>query len=161
MKNNQITASSEYNAQHAAWLGRLRRTKRKGYVGAWCAKHNNHNQWFKVDFRRPVKIAKIATQGRQDASQWVTRYMVYSSLDGIHWSIYRFKNNDKVSILGVLWKHLSVQIVGLAANLLRITLQEGNRYYYALNILVNLPVASFRCQVYISRRIFNSHRCWC
>ena len=130
MKNNQITASSEYNAQHAAWLGRLRRTKRKGYVGAWCAKHNNHNQWFKVDFRRPVKIAKIATQGRQDASQWVTRYMVYSSLDGIHWSIYRFKNNDKVSILGVLWKHLSVQIVSLFFYLCWFS-SEPSTYYFA------------------------------
>ena len=65
-------------------------------MGAWCARVNNRNQWLKVDFGRPMKITKILTQGRQDAAQWVTYYRVSSSLDGIHWQVYRFKNNDKV-----------------------------------------------------------------
>ena len=96
LTNSKITASSQYNRNSAPWLGRLRRPKRGAYMGAWCAKHNNHNQWFKVDFGRPMKITKIATQGRQDASQWVTRYLVSSSLDAVHWAVYRFKSNDKV-----------------------------------------------------------------
>ena len=99
IKNNRVTASSEFNARHAAWLGRLGRAKRGAYVGAWCAKHNNHNQWFKVDFGRATKITKIATQGRQDTNQWVTRYTVSSSLDGVHWAMYRYKNSDKVSVV--------------------------------------------------------------
>ena len=99
IRNNMVTASSAFNKYHAAWLGRLGRPKRGAYVGAWCARHNNHNQWFKVDFGRPMKITKIATQGRQDTNQWVTRYMVYSSLDGIHWAVYRFKSNDKVWLM--------------------------------------------------------------
>lgn len=97
LRNNKITASSEYNVYHSARLGRLGHHKRGRYVGAWCAKHNNKNQWLKVDFGRPMKITKIATQGRQDAAQWVTYYRVSSSLDGIHWQVYRFKNSDKVS----------------------------------------------------------------
>ena len=96
LRNSKITASSEANNKHAAWLGRLGRTKRGGYAGAWCARHNNHNQWIKFDFSRPMKITKVATQGRQDYSQWVTRYLISSSLDGIHWAIYRFKSQDKV-----------------------------------------------------------------
>lgn len=96
LSNSKITASSEYNKHHAAWLGRLGRTRRGSYVGAWCARHNNHNQWIKFDFSRPMKVTKVDTQGRQDADQWVTRFQLYSSLDGIHWQIYRFNSQDKV-----------------------------------------------------------------
>ena len=96
IRNSRITASSEYNVYHAARLGRLHLHKRGRYVGAWCAKHKNRNQWFKVNFGRLMKITKIATQGRQDAAQWVTYYRVSSSVDGIHWQMYRFKNNDMV-----------------------------------------------------------------
>ena len=99
IKNNRIIASSEMNAAHAAWLGRLNRARRGAYRGAWCSKHNNHNQWFKVDFGRAMKITKVATQGQQDYSQWVTRYMVSSSFDGVHWSAYRYKNSDRASIV--------------------------------------------------------------
>ena len=98
LRNSRITASSEYNVYTAARLGRLGLHKRGRYVGAWCARHNNKNQWFKVDFGRTMKITKIATQGRQDAAQWVTYYKVSSSLDGVHWQVYRFKNSDKVRI---------------------------------------------------------------
>ena len=96
LSNSKITASSEHNGHHAAWLGRLGRVRHGAYVGAWCARHNNHNQWIKFDFSRPMRITKVDTQGRQDADQWVTRYQLSSSLDGIHWQIYRFKSQDKV-----------------------------------------------------------------
>lgn len=106
LRNSRITASSEYNVYHAARLGRLGLHKRGRYVGAWCARHNNKNQWIKVDFGRTMKITKIATQGRQDAAQWVTYYRVSSSLDGVHWQVYRFKNNDKVRKCDCSWKNL-------------------------------------------------------
>ena len=102
IRNNMVTASSAFNKYHAAWLGRLGRPKRGAYVGAWCARHNNHNQWFKVDFGRPTKITKIATQGRQDTNQWVTAYYVSSSMDGIHWSMFRFRSGDKVCLYSVV-----------------------------------------------------------
>ena len=96
IRNNQITASSEVNRYHAAWIGRLGRVKAGRYIGAWCPKHRNHNQWFKVDFRRLMKITKIATQGRQDAGHWVTSYYLSSSVDNVHWAIYRFRSANKV-----------------------------------------------------------------
>ena len=97
IRNNQITASSEVNRYHAAWVGRLGRVKTGRYIGAWCPKHRNHNQWFKVDFRRLMKITKIATQGRQDAGHWVTSYYLSSSVDNVHWAIYRFRSVNKVA----------------------------------------------------------------
>lgn len=96
LKNSKITSSSEYNKYHAAWLGRLGRARHGSYAGAWCAKKNDYNQWIKFDFIRPMRITKIDTQGRQDADQWVTRYQLSSSLDGIQWQIYRFNSKDKV-----------------------------------------------------------------
>ncbi|CAH3172634.1 unnamed protein product [Porites evermanni] len=95
LRNSKITASSEWNHKHAAWLGRLGRPARSGYAGAWCAKHNNHYQWIKFDFSRPMRITQVATQGRQDYDQWVTRYTITSSVDGTHWAMYRDKSQDK------------------------------------------------------------------
>ena len=97
LRNSKITASSEWNHKHAAWLGRLDRPARSGYAGAWCAKHSNHYQWIKFDFSRPMRITQVATQGRQDYDQWVTRYTISSSVDGTHWAMYRDKSQDKVT----------------------------------------------------------------
>ena len=96
IKKAQITVTSSYNKYHGADRGRLGLVKKGQYIGAWCALHNNHNQWFKVNFGRILKITKIDTQGRQDYRQWVTRYQVSSSLDGVHWSLYRYRSNDMV-----------------------------------------------------------------
>lgn len=46
-----------------------------------------------------MKITKVDTQGRQDSNQWVTRYLLSSSLDGIHWQIHRINSQDKVGHL--------------------------------------------------------------
>lgn len=96
LPNSKITASSEYNKYHAPRLVRLGQVRHRGYVGAWSSRHNNHNQWIKFDFSRPMKITKVDTQGRQDSNQWVTRYLLSSSLDGIHWQIHRINSQDKV-----------------------------------------------------------------
>ena len=89
IKNSAFKASSNYNQFHIAWLGRLHRPKRGRYVGAWCARHNNHNQWLQVDLGRTMKISGIATQGRQDADQWVTSYWVLYGFDGVHFVRYK------------------------------------------------------------------------
>ena len=132
LSNSKITASSEYNKHHAAWLGRLGRVKHGSYVGAWCARHNNHNQWIKFDFSRPMRITKVDTQGRHDADQWVTRYLLSSSLDGIHWQIYRFKSQDKVregqsmvvSVTKVLISNDAVGLRWRASDILSINLKS-------------------------------------
>ena len=92
----KITASSEANQFHAARLGRLGQVKRGKYVGAWCARHNNRNQWLKVDFGRLMRITKVSTQGRQDTNQWVTSFYLSSSVDNVHWAMYKFRSGNKV-----------------------------------------------------------------
>lgn len=118
IKNSQITASSQWNKHHAPWLARLHRTKRGPYIGSWASRHNNHHQWLQIDFRRAMKITGIATQGRQDAVQWVTAYYIYYGYDGVffsavkYWWNYAFKVKEfVVFILSVFVTILSCQVV--------------------------------------------------
>lgn len=96
IRNGQVTASSSYNSNQAAWYGRLGRVKSGRAIGGWCAKYKNTNQWLKVDFGRLMRVRKIATQGRQDAGYWVTSFYCSFSADNLHWAVYREKNSDKV-----------------------------------------------------------------
>jgi hypothetical protein len=53
---------------------------------AWSAQHNNHHQWYQMDLGGVKDVAGVATLGRHDYSQWVTRYKVqYSSNGHFHW----------------------------------------------------------------------------
>ena len=99
LPNSRISASSEWNHFHAARLGRLGQVKHGRFVGAWCARHNNHLQWFKCDFGRPMKITQVATQGRQDTNQWVTSFYLSSSQDNVHWEVYKFRSAYKVTMI--------------------------------------------------------------
>ena len=110
IKNYMITASSIWNVNHAAHLARLHRRRRGRYIGAWAAKYNNRYQWLQVYFGGASKIIRISTQGRQDANQWVTQYYVSHSMDRVHFSEYKERNNRKV-IIGFVFQ-LSHMIAG-------------------------------------------------
>ena len=86
IKNAAITASSQWDHNHAPWLARLHRPRRGRFIGAWASRHNNYKQWLQVDMGRSMKVTGIATQGRQDADQWVTAYYVYVSSDGVNFA---------------------------------------------------------------------------
>ena len=95
--DNQITASSEWNHNHRAQNGRLNFIAGSGRTGAWSAKKNDQHQWLQVDFGKVAKIDKCATQGRSDSNQWVTKYKLSYSRDGIFWL-----NLDQVYLLRFL-----------------------------------------------------------
>ena len=67
-----ISASTIANNNHAAKLGRLNLVASSGNAGAWCVKTNNNKQWLQIDLGTPTTVTRVATQGRQDSSQWVT-----------------------------------------------------------------------------------------
>lgn len=54
---------------------------------------------------------KIATQGRQDARQWVTKYFVVYSQDGANFAEYKENSNRKVRWLACMILHL-ISIIG-------------------------------------------------
>jgi len=97
-----MTASSQWDAKHAAWLARLHRARRGRLMGAWSSRHNNHNQWLQIDMGRHMKCSGINTQGRQDADQWVTAYYILYGSDGTRFSYVReWWDNIKVSVYRV------------------------------------------------------------
>ncbi|XP_031551872.1 lactadherin-like, partial [Actinia tenebrosa] len=90
----QITASSNFSLKSSAHRGRLGTKKgEKGY-GAWSSKSSNSG-WLQVDLGDVSMVTKVATQGRQDADQWIQMYRLMYSIDGIQWAECRDANSDR------------------------------------------------------------------
>ena len=82
--DGQITASSHLNGSHEPFLARLRlRPVPLGRIGAWASLYNDLNQWLQVDLGLQYNVSRIATQGREDIGQWVTKYKLQFSEDGV------------------------------------------------------------------------------
>ncbi|XP_027059482.1 neurogenic locus Notch protein-like [Pocillopora damicornis] len=86
--NGQVKASSEWDPNHAAIQGRLHYLPPPGKQGGWSAKHNNANQWLQIDLGALLKVTAVATQGRSNHDQWVTKYKLQYSDDGATFSYY-------------------------------------------------------------------------
>ena len=77
-----MSASSFSHGKPRAIQCRLNLRVGRGKKGAWCSRTKDRNQYLQVNFWRNVKITKVATQGRQVYSQWVTRYKLSYAVDG-------------------------------------------------------------------------------
>lgn len=97
LRKQYIKASSEWDRYHAAYLARLNRKPRGRFKGGWSAKKNNRKQCIQFDFRKPVRISKVASQGRSDANQYVTSFAVAYSPDGYRWT--PFKVNSRLKVM--------------------------------------------------------------
>ena len=92
-----MSASTIHSSSCAASLGRLNLAAGSGKVGSWCAKRNDVNQWLQIDLGSLTTVTKVATQGRQDSSQWVTSYSLSYSLTGSYWVQYTVRGKKKVT----------------------------------------------------------------
>ena len=97
ISNRQITASSQLDANHAAIQGRLNFKATANKAGSWSADSNDPSQWLQVDLGSPhTKVTRVATQGRDDSSQWVTKYKLQYQNDGQDFRYYMEpKQNEK------------------------------------------------------------------
>ena len=84
-----MTASSKWNANYGPENARLHFHPVSGRQGAWVARVQNVNQWLQVDFGVEMQVTRIATQGRQNKNQYVTKYTLRYSLDKSHWNMYQ------------------------------------------------------------------------
>ena len=89
IKNAQVTASSEWDSNHAAIQARLNFKEGGSKRGAWSALFNDANQWIQVAFGSYTKLTGIATQGRNGANEWVTKYQLQYSDDGVNFQYYK------------------------------------------------------------------------
>ena len=80
--DGNIIASSVWDYNHRASNARLNAIRRGHRTGAWSSRYNKRGQWIQFDIGSLARVIGIATQGRQDANQWVTRYRVTYSRDG-------------------------------------------------------------------------------
>ena len=91
ISDRQISASSQWDAQHAPIQGRLDFEVITGKAGSWSASRNDPKQWLQVDLgTQYTKVTRIATQGRNAYDQWVTKYKLqFSNRDGVRFKYYR------------------------------------------------------------------------
>eukprot|EP00742_Colponemidia_sp_Colp-10_P016558 GILJ01018993.1.p1 GENE.GILJ01018993.1~~GILJ01018993.1.p1 ORF type:complete len:226 (-),score=28.36 GILJ01018993.1:110-787(-) len=89
-----ISASSQWDDNHAAKFGRLRR--QDGPVGSWCAKENNQNQYLQADLGSIWSIVRVETQGRPTWQQWVTQYKLSVSSDCQNFVTIQKNNQDQL-----------------------------------------------------------------
>lgn len=86
----QITASSEWSSTHTAIQGRLHFRATATLQGGWSSRRLDANQWLQVDFRSQyTRVTGVATQGRNDYNQWVTRYNLQYAEDGANFRYYK------------------------------------------------------------------------
>ena len=86
--SGHLRASSSYNYKHGPDRSRLNIVNGRGRTGAWVARHRNYNQWLQIDLREMTIVKGIATQGRREAHQWVTKYQISYSRFGARFISY-------------------------------------------------------------------------
>ena len=108
--DKQITASSEWDANHAAHQGRLnfQEVVEGGVLknsGSWSALINNQSQWLQVDLlRQESVITSVATQGRnrhallKTHNQWVKTYKLQYSNNGVDFEYYKDARQNSAKV---------------------------------------------------------------
>ena len=85
ISDGQLSASSQWDTNLAAKQGRLHCKAR-----SWSARKNDLHQWLQVDLgSQYTKVTRVATQGRHAMSQWVTKYKLTYSNDGVYFQYYK------------------------------------------------------------------------
>ena len=102
ISDGQISASSQLDFSHAVTQARLHFKATEGKAGSWSARDNDVNQWLQIDLgSRHISVTRVATQGRHDYSQWVTKYKLQYSNDGVNFHYHREQGQTaaKVKVL--------------------------------------------------------------
>ena len=95
----QITASSQWDDNHSPARARLN-TKLTGVKkGGWSARRCDLNQWLQVELGSYTTVTRVATQGRDGYSQWVTKYRLQYSNDGVSFEMYKEPDGSVAKVM--------------------------------------------------------------
>ncbi|KAK6166495.1 hypothetical protein SNE40_023168 [Patella caerulea] len=83
--DSQLTASSQIDKYHGPSSGRLTVVDQSNV--SWVPKSTDTNRWIQVDFLERKIITGTIVQGGSE-NGWVSKYVVYYSNDGIHFTPY-------------------------------------------------------------------------
>ena len=105
ISNGQVIASSQLDAEHAAINGRLKAIRTSNKVGSWSPYTNNVKQWLQIDrgSQERTLVAKIATQGENAKSTWVTHYRLQYSDNGDKFNVYKELGQVKDKVRGLFF----------------------------------------------------------
>ena len=92
IQDSQIRASS-FSKDLPPHQGRLHSAT------CWKAAENDSKQWIQVDLNREKSVSAIATQGRKNAKEWVTSYVLWYSVDGDNFKPYQVDTVHEVRYL--------------------------------------------------------------
>ena len=84
----QISASSQWDNNHGSPNKR----------GVWSSSNNDIYQWPQVDLGKYTTVTRIATRGRSDLNQWVTKYRLQYSEDGVNFHFYKALAQDSPKV---------------------------------------------------------------
>ena len=98
----QITASSQLDGNHSAVQGRLHFQTVGNNAGGWSALTSDANQWLQVDFGSYTHVTQVATQGVNGVDEWVTRYKLQFSDNGVMYEFYQKTGDTSVTVRLIL-----------------------------------------------------------
>ena len=94
----QISASSQLDDNHSAVQARLHFKADGLKSGGWSALRNDTTQWLQVDLGSFTKVTRVATQGRNGHDQWVTKYKLQYSDDGLSFHMYAMVGDKSAKV---------------------------------------------------------------
>ena len=101
ISDSQITASTQWNANYAPFQGRLHLKPSGVKGGSWSAAIGDDHQWLQVDLgNQYIKLTGVATQGNNEYHEWVIRYKLHYSSDGVSFRYYR---ESRETTYKVIW----------------------------------------------------------
>ena len=97
----QISASSQWDDNHAAKQGRLHFKQQGIKQGGWSTRPNDLNQWLQVDLGSFTTVAGVATQGRHSWRwrQFVKSFNLQYSNDGVIFQFYKETWNSSAKVI--------------------------------------------------------------
>ena len=98
IEDAQISASSQLDGNHSAIQGRLHLERNGRKQGGWSALTNDRNQWLQVDLNTFAQVTVIATQGRHGFKEWVTKYSMQYSDDGVTFTLYKESDSSSEKV---------------------------------------------------------------
>ena len=99
ISNGQVSASSEWDGNHAAIQARLYFEAAHDKAGSWSAKYNNLDQWLQIDLgSMHTFVTGLATQGRNGYGQWVTKYKVQYSDNDVNFQYYMEQGQAPIKV---------------------------------------------------------------
>ena len=94
----QISASSQKTDSFAASRARLNVKVTGIKQGGWSPLKDDLNQWLQVDLSGFTTVTRLATQGRDGSDEWVTKYKLQYSVDGVIYHFYKGRGESSSTV---------------------------------------------------------------